>query len=79
MDYTPQQIADASGVCARTVREYLLEKFGGDTPRHYLGEWWKLNEDEYEFVVGQLRAGRSVGTGQPLRELRRCNMLLPLF
>lgn len=75
MFYTPRQIAAATGCSERTVREYLLDRFAA----HEWHSWWRLSAADYEFVVGQLRAAKNVGTRQPRRELRRRNLLLPLF
>lgn len=73
--YTPQQIAKECGLSPQTVRTYLREKFSA----HEYNSWWRLSEVEYEFAVGQLRAAQNVRTRQPLRELHRADMLLPLF
>lgn len=74
-NYTPQQIAAATGVSPQTVRRYLLENWRA----HERGQWWRLSSAEYEFAVGQLRAAANVGTRQPRRELHRSNVLLPMF
>ena len=65
--FKPAQIAAATGFTPETVRSYLALKF----PSHQRGAWWRLEREEYDLAVAEMRAANRVSPGQPLRALRR--------
>jgi hypothetical protein len=73
--YKPAQIAAVIGFTPETVRSYLALKF----PAHQRGTWWKLERNEYEFAIAEMRAADAISPGQPLRALKRPQQLIPLF
>jgi len=75
VQYTPHDIAIEVGLSPQTVRAYLRERF----PAHESQTWWRLDQSEYESVLGQLRAARALMFHQPRRVLHRSQLLIPLF
>ena len=73
--YTPAQIAAVVRYTPETVRSYLAFKY----PQHQRGCWWRLEREEYEFAIAEMRAAAAIMPAQPLRVLKRDQQLIPFF
>ena len=65
--YTPMQLANDSGLNIRTARRVLRDFY----PRHEEGAWWRIDDEEYRYILYWVRHAQQLMPDQPRRMICR--------
>ena len=65
--WTPNDVADATGLSPQAVRGHLREAF----PEHENETWWRLDHDEYTRLVAVIHSAQATHPQRPGYAIRQ--------